>query len=412
VRDNEATLNSNQYSTPIEAFQDRGFREGYLSVTIAESLGRHELKAGADAIYSLVHERFSYQLCRPTNANCMPLDAPQSFAFRESGDDREQSFFVQDNAHFGNVSVGAGIRFDHYNLRVNETAWSPRLGLAWNIPKLGLVLRGSYDRVFGTPAVENLLLSASPAVRVLNKEAVLRPVRPSRGNYYEFGATKELFHQAHISANVFRRDIHNFADDNNLLDSGISFPITISAAHIYGAESQLALPKWGPFSAWLNYSYMVASARLPAVGGLFLGDDTEQLNSTSRLWVSQDQRHTAHAQLRYQPWSRFWTSFGASYNSGLPVELNKNEDIQTLVSEYGQAVVDRVDFNGGRVRPALSVDLSTALDLYKKDSRAVTIQADFRNLTDRLNVINFASLFSGTAIGPPRTFAVRLRFNY
>jgi len=27
-------------------------------------------------------------------------------------------------------------------------------------------------------------------------------------------------------------------------------------------------------------------------------------------------------------------------------------------------------------------------------------------------VINFASLFSGTAIGPPRTFSMRLRFNY
>jgi len=259
--------------------------------------------------------------------------------------------------------------------------------------------------------VENLLLSTSPAAQVLNREASQLPVRPSRGNYYELGVTKEVFHQAHVSANVFRRDITNFADDNNLLDTGISFPIAISAAHIYGAESQLALPKWGPFSAWLNYSYMVASAHLPAVGGLFLGDDTGELSSKDRIWVSQDQRHTAHAQLRYQPWSRFWTSAGASYNSGLPVELN-GEDIQTLINQYGQSVVDRVNFAHGRVRPALSVDFSAAADLYKKEGRSITLQADFRNLNDRLNVINFASLFSGTAIGPPRTFTLRLRFNY
>jgi hypothetical protein len=259
--------------------------------------------------------------------------------------------------------------------------------------------------------VENLLLSTSPAAQVLNHDAVQLPVRPSRGNYYELGVTKELLGQAHLSANVFRRDITNFADDNNLLDTGISFPIAISGAHIYGAESQLGLPKWGPFSAWFNYSYMVASAQLPAVGGLFLGDDTGELNSKDRVWVSQDQRHTAHAQLRYQPWSRFWTSIGTSYNSGLPVELN-GENIQTLIEQYGQSVVDRVDFAHSRVRPSLSVDFSAAAGLYKKEGRSVTLQADFRNLNDRLNVINFASLFSGTAIGPPRTFALRLRFNY
>jgi hypothetical protein len=75
-------------------------------------------------------------------------------------------------------------------------------------------------------------------------------------------------------------------------------------------------------------------------------------------------------------------------------------------------VVDRVHLSAGRVRPSLSVDLSAALDLYKKESRAVRLQGDIRNLNDRLNVINFASVFSGTAIGSPRTFSLRLRFDY
>lgn len=411
VRDDEAALTSNRYSTPIEAFQNRGFREGYFSTTISAAYGHHEIKMGADAIYSVVHEQFSYQLCQPTNPNCVPLSAPPTFAFRQSGDDREQAFFIQDSAHFGNVSISAGIRFDHYSLRVNETAWSPRGGFGWYVPKLGLVIRGSYDRAFGTPAIENLLLSTSPAARALNNEAVQLPVRPSRANYYEIGATKELFRKAHLSANLFRRDIRNFADDNNLLDTGVTFPVTLSGAHIYGAESQLALPSWGPFSAWINYSYLVASARLPVVGGLFLGDDTSQLNSNARVWVSQDQRHTLHGQIRYQPWSRFWTALGTTYNSGLPVDLN-GESEQMLIQQFGPAVVDRVNLAAGRVRPALSVDLSTAVSLYKKESRAVTLQADIRNLNDRLNVINFASLFSGTAIAPPRTYSLRLRFNY
>ena len=419
ARDDEAGLTSNASSWPMEPFQDRGFREGYVSATVAANFHHHEIKAGADSIYSFVHELFSYhitatELCFPSGS-CQPLfdpSTPLNFFFHQSGDDRELAFFVQDSAHFGNLSLSGGIRFDHYSVRVTESAWSPRFGFAWYVPKLGIVFRGSYDRAFGTPAIENLLLSASPEARTLNNEVAQLPVRPSRANYYELGATKELLHKAHISANVFQRDTRNFADDDPLLDTGVSFPIAVSSAHIYGAESQLALPQWGPWSAWLNYSYMVASARLPVVGGLFLGPDASQLlNSNARIWISQDQRHTAHGQIRYQPWSRFWTSVGASYGTGLPVDLN-GESTQTLVAEFGQAVVDRVNLNAGRVRPSFSADLSAALDLYKKESRALRLQGDIRNLNDRLNLIDFASVFSGTAIGSPRTFSLRLRFDY
>jgi len=84
----------------------------------------------------------------------------------------------------------------------------------------------------------------------------------------------------------------------------------------------------------------------------------------------------------------------------------------TLIEEFGQAVVDRVNMDAGRVKPSLTVDLSMAVDLYRKESRALRLQADIRNLNDRLNLINFASLFSGTAIAAPRSFSVRLRFDY
>jgi hypothetical protein len=40
------------------------------------------------------------------------------------------------------------------------------------------------------------------------------------------------------------------------------------------------------------------------------------------------------------------------------------------------------------------------------------LQADIRNLRDELNLINFSSVFSGTAIGAPRNFTLRLRFDY
>jgi outer membrane cobalamin receptor len=414
VRDLSADLQSNPQSTPIQAFQERGFREAYIAGSLTAQWARHAIKIGADTIYSGVHERFSYRITT-AEINGEPIfdpSTPPNFSFTGARLDREQAFYVQDEVRLGNVGISVGVRFDHYSLIRDETAWSPRLGVSWYLPKAGLVLRASYDRIFATPAVENLLLSTSASVRTLAGDVAQFPVRPSRGNYYEVGAAKELFHKARWSLNYFRRNIGNFADDDTLLDTAISFPIALHSASTYGAESQFALPQLGPFSAWVNYSYLVASVRLPASGGLFLGKDAAALlNSTRRIWASQDQRHTAHAEIRYQRHDRFWAAFAGSYGSGLQVDIN-GEDPAILIAEFGPAVVSRVNPAAGRVRPSGSSDVSAGVQLWKKERRSVHLQGGIRNLTDRLNVINFASVFSGTALASPRTFSARLRLEF
>jgi hypothetical protein len=71
-----------------------------------------------------------------------------------------------------------------------------------------------------------------------------------------------------------------------------------------------------------------------------------------------------------------------------------------------------VNFDRGRVRPSLSVDASIGADLYKSERLKMRIQADARNLNDRLNVIDFGGLFSGNAIGPPRSYFLRLTTSF
>ena len=71
-------------------------------------------------------------------------------------------------------------------------------------------------------------------------------------------------------------------------------------------------------------------------------------------------------------------------------------------------MVDRINFADGRIKPTLSLDLSAGADLYKKEHRSLRLQADVGNLNNRLNVIDFGGLFSGNAIGPPRSYALRL----
>ena len=101
---------------------------------------------------------------------------------------------------------------------------------------------------------------------------------------------------------------------------------------------------------------------------------------------------------------------GAEYGSGLPVEFEGT--IQEALAEYGSEVVDRVDLAHGRVRPNFSLDASAGISLYHSDRLDMHLQADVQNFNNRLNVIDFAGLFSGNAIGPPRSAFVRLQTNF
>ncbi len=63
-------------------------------------------------------------------------------------------------------------------------------------------------------------------------------------------------------------------------------------------------------------------------------------------------------------------------------------------------------------RGEFSLDGGAGLEFYRKERRSAGLQFEVVNLTNHVNVINFASLFSGTAVAPPRSAAVRLRFNF
>jgi hypothetical protein len=107
---------------------------------------------------------------------------------------------------------------------------------------------------------------------------------------------------------------------------------------------------------------------------------------------------------------RVWVALGGEYGSGLPVEFNGTEP--QAAAQYGQAIVNRVNFDLGRVRPSLSLDASAGADLWKKDKLSMRLQADVQNLNNRLNLIDFAGLFSGNSISPPRSYTLRLTTNY
>src|SRR6202030_149158 len=186
-------------------------------------------------------------------------------------------------------------------------AWSPRVGVSRFVPALNLLLHASYDRVFQTPAIENLLIASSPLLDAISPSVLRLPVRPGRGH---------------------------FSDDDVLLDTGVSFPIAFAKARILGEEVRMEVPQWGRFSGYLSYANQSGYGQGPITGGLFLGNDAANaLTDTSRFAVTQDQRNSLRARVRFQAPRHTWLAMGAQYGSGLPADIG-NANVRDLLVAY------------------------------------------------------------------------------
>lgn len=410
VRDSSATLASNAQATPVIVSQDRGYREGYLRADLAGHHGHHDWKTGVDGMFSPVHEALQYTITDPTQFD-PGTQLNFSFPYQRKWD-VEPSIYVQDQVRLGRWNVSAGLRFDHYGFVAHESAWSPRIAVSRFVPELNLLLHASYDRVFQTPAIENLLLASSPLLDAISNSVLRLPVMPGRGNFYEGGVTKALFGKLRLDANVFRRDFRHYSDDDVLLDTGVSFPIAFAKARIFGEEARVEVPQWGRFSGYLSYANQSGYGQGPITGGLFLGNDAANaLTDTSKFAVTQDQRNSLRARVRFQAPRHAWLALGAQYGSGLPADIG-NANVSDLLAAYGQEILNRVDLARGRVRPNFSLDVAAGAEIYHKESRSAALQIQVANLANRLNVINFASLFSGAALGEPRSVSASLRLTF
>ncbi|WP_263350449.1 TonB-dependent receptor [Acidicapsa acidisoli] len=410
VRDNTTDFTSNPESTPIEVFQHNGFREGYFKASVTIDRGHNEWKAGVESDNLFLNEKLNYLITDPTQFD---PGSPLTFAYQANRPDLEQSVFLQDQIRLHNWTINAGLRWDHYQLLLNNQALQPRLAISHYFPSAETVLHFSYDRVFQTPSFENILLSSSGAVTSIDPTGFLSlPVRPSQGDYYEAGLTWVFLGHLKIGSNYFRRVVDNYADDSQIFNTSISFPISFRKGIVYGAEGKVEIPDWRHFSGFGSYSYTVGNVWFPVTGGLFFGSNAAQAASqlTGHTPDSQDQRNTVRGRIRYQLTPRLWTAFGLQYDTGLPFDFDG--DASTVLQEYGPQVLSRINFTRGRIYPAFQANASAGADIYKSDRINMHLQVDGQNLNNILNVIDFGGLFSGNAIGPSRSFDLRLTTSF
>lgn len=410
VRDLTARLWSNTLSTPVFVEQDRGFREGAVIGSVTIEGERHTLKFGGDLRLNNVRE--SFRFAEPDELPNFDLN----FDARQRS--TEASGFIQDHYRLGNFAAAVGLRIDRYSFLVKDTALSPRVALSYYVPAADLLLRASYDRIFQPPAMENLLLSSAATGLDLDAVEGALAVPASRANFFEVGLRKSISNRLRLDVSHYWRTFRNYIDDDVFLNTGLSFPITFDSGRIQGTEVRLEMPRWRRVSSFVSYSNMLGTATSPVTGGLFIqgGEADELRDVVERFAISQDQRNTLAAQVRVEPHQRLWVMTGVRYGSGLPVEIEDDEDEDEDDDDDDQpiapSIVDKVNFERGRIRPNFSLDFALGARLWERQARSVSVQFDLRNATGRLNVINFTGLFSGTALAPGRqiSFQIKTRF--
>ena len=432
-RGSNSKLLSNPSSTPLVAFQDRTLRNygGLGSVSLTR--GSHNIKVGGQVTITPLDEAFSFY---PTvtfddivdqNGNVFPnpinnFNAAQPFLFAGKKTGRTLSAYVQDRfTVFKNFTLDAGVRYDNYRLLISEQALSPRIGVAYFIPRTQTTLHASYNRLFQPPPPENLLLASSREAAAISPIAVLQgfttvlPILPDKENVFEVGAQQLLTKYFRANVTLYQKRIKNFSDKDQFFETGVIFPITIAAGRVTGEEIRIESTDIRGFHGSLSYANARAYGVTPINGGLFLGEDTQDLQIAGIKFANDhDQRNEAQFQLGYNHRrSGFYANFSGRYDSGVPTDVKPGTTLADFEAQgFDPRLYKEIDFQRGRVRPRTILDFSVGSDLRQKERFSLNIQFSVQNLTNELFLYNFESVFSGTHIGNPRLFSGRLGLRF
>ncbi len=393
----------------------------------------HNIKFGGQFTITPVDEHFSFY---PTEqfpdlvdevGNVFPnpvnnFNVANPFVFNQSKTGRTLSAYVQDRfTVVKNLTLDLGVRYDNYKLLISEQELSPRLAVAYYIPKTQTTLRASYNRLFQPPPAENLLLASSSAAAALSPISVLQgittvqPILPDKQNAFEAGAQQLLSKLFRLNLTVYQKRIENFSDKDQFFETGVIFPIAISSGRVTGEELRLESTDMHGFHGFVSYANSRAFGVTPITGGLFLGEDPQDLFLHGLKFANDhDQRNEAqfHVSYNHRP-SGLYASFSGRYDSGVPADVEPGTTLAEFVAQgFDPRLFNEIDFQRGRVRPRTVLDFSVGADLMQKERVSMNVQFDVQNLTNELFLYNFQSVFSGTHVGYPRLFSGRLSLRF
>lgn len=399
-------------AAPLGAEQDRSLDHQGLNAALSYASGRHRVKAGVQYDRNPVRETFrmfanddEHELAELFD----PAHGGSPFAFQGDRVGQNLGLFVQDSfSPVQDLHINVGVRYDRYAMIVEESAVSPRLGVAYHVHDSGTVLRGSYSRIFMPPFSENLLLSSSEQARALaTNGAAGVDVVSERQHAFEVGVQQALSTRAKFDVAYYRKSIRNLADVEQFFDTTVTFPISVAKGLAEGVEARVDVPVYRGVNGYLSVSRARILLTAPLTGGLFL---EEVPGDGEQFYADHDQRWQMQFGATYQhPTNRFALSATGRFDSGIPFELPEDFTPETFEDPVALTLVN---VDKGRAKPRAVVDLLASSELMRRGARRLEVQAGVLNVFDTTYLLNFLSIFNGTHYGAPRTWMARLRVGF
>ncbi len=343
---------------------------------------RHAIKAGIDLTLLRLREDFSFD----PRDNEIEID---KFDFRGRKTGGQASAYFQDQFKLTpNLTASLGLRYDQYSLVTSGHAFSPRINIAYSLPRSHTVLHFAYNRFFSPPPIENLLLSAR-----LGSGG--QPPRISRSNHFEAGASHSIRERVIVRVTGYWRSDSNAFETSELANVRIFAPTTFARGKAFGIEFSSQLNEIKPLglSGYFNYTAQRAFQTGPVSGGFTV----EETAAGERNPAAFDQIHTAVAGATWRERrSGFWTSAAFEYGSGTPTTLRGANGIGTRL----------------RLPAHFVTNLYFGLDLKQREQRKVSLQFNIENLTNRVYQIAKESEFTPVQFAPPRFVSGSLKFSF
>lgn len=415
----ESNLIGSPFDTPLFASQNRkDVRQGVIA-SLTHSVGGHTLKAGLEASRVSLREFLTFAVTDEEEAEeagvsdaALEFDLSNPFVFRDRAARGLLSGYVQDAfSPLRNLTVSAGLRYDRSNLLVRDSQWSPRVGAVYYVPRTRTAVRGSFNRLYMPPQVENLLLASSEQARRLSPFAAEEGggsalVRPEKVSAYEVGFAQDVWGLFKLDGAYWHRSFRNYDDPNVFFNTTIIFPNSVERGFARGFDVRLDVPERRGWSGYLSYGNARVLQTGPINGGLFLTDEFITIGPGTRFIPDHDVRNTVSFAVSYALQRRgLWATLFGRYESGVPLEVEEGA-LEELRSRPG---ADLVDFERGRVRPWNVFDFAAGWDFLREERVTVSTQFDVQNVTNRRFAYNFGNPFSGTHFGNPRLWSGRVK---
>jgi outer membrane receptor protein involved in Fe transport len=291
-----------------------------------------------------------------------------------------EALFVEDQVRVSRwLTLNGGVRLTRFAGLVNETAASPRIGAAVQIPKLRWVLRAAYSCFYQAPPLSTI---SGPLLELAAAHGVeFLPLRGERDEQHDFGLTIPLRGWS-VDLDYFRTGARNFFDHDVLENSNIFFPLTIDRARIRGFETSITSPRLVNRARFhLAYSRQTVQGEGAVSGGLTDFTPPDE----GLFFLDHDQRHTLSTGVRTDlPW-RSWISGNLSYGSGF------------------------LDGDGpGHLPSYRTVDFAVGKSFGESWAAKVTAT----NIADARYFVDLSNTFGGSHVGDPRMITVQLRYKF